>query len=565
MSKIFFEQSRPTFSEIIGNGKTFEVPNYQRNYSWHYDEWEDLWLDIEELNSDDNHYMGYVVLKRTPNPKHYEIIDGQQRITTLSIICLACISLLQDWINDDIEAEDNRKRLELIRTGYIGFLEGRTLVTKAKLRLNRINEYFFRSYLVQLRKPSNISSEKPSVQKLYKAFTYFKKKVEEKFESNKSGAALFDFVDGNLGSNLFFTLIEVGDDTNAYKIFETLNARGVKLSASDLLKNYLFSLILSDSPALVEDLDMKWDAINDILGNTEVTTYLRHYWNARQNKIERKSTLFKALKRKVAKQQEALDLLNSLEENVSVYAALSDENNALWSDDERKSIKELNLFDVTQCYSLLLVAKEKLAPSEFVKLLKDIVVISFRYNIIGGQNPNELERVYNDTANKVFRGELTTAKAIFKSLESVYIADTNFKNDFATKSINTNKANQLVKYILSKLERQYGGNEIDLNDKSVTIEHILPEKPTDEWIEAFHNTDTSQYIYRIGNLTLLKTNTNNTVGRKLFGDKYSEYKKSDFKLTNSHLEYDKWDASTISSRQRDMATKVISIWKINYL
>ncbi|WP_298353032.1 DUF262 domain-containing protein [Runella sp.] len=564
MSKIFFEQSRPTFSEIIGNGKTFAVPNYQRNYSWYYDEWEDLWLDIEELSHDENHYMGYVVLKRTNNPKHYEIIDGQQRITTLSIICLACISLLQDWINSDIDADDNKQRLELIRTGYIGFLEGRTLVTKAKLRLNRINEYFFRSYLVQLRKPSNISNEKPSVQKLYKAFTYFKKKLEEKFESNMSGSDLFDFVDGSLGSNLFFTLIEVGDDTNAYKIFETLNARGVKLSASDLLKNYLFSLILSDSPALVEDLDMKWDAINDILGNTEVTTYLRHYWNARQNKIERKSTLFKALKRKITKQKEALDLLNSLEENVSIYTALSDENNALWVDEERKYIKELNLFDVTQCYSLLLVAKEKLADDEFIKLLRDIAVISFRYNIIGGQNPNELERVYNDAANKVFKGELTTSKAIFKLLESVYLVDTNFKNDFATKAINTNKANQLVKYILSKLEKQYGGNEVDLNDKSVTIEHILPEKPTDEWVEAFNNTDTSQYIYRLGNLTLLKTSSNNNVGRKLFPEKYTEYKKSEFKLTNTHIEYNKWDASTVSSRQRDMATKALTIWKIHY-
>ena len=158
----------------------------------------------------------------------------------------------------------------------------------------------------------------------------------------------------------------------------------------------------------------------------------------------------------------------------------------------------------------------------------------------------------------------TGKKDIFKLLESVYLVDTNFKNDFATKAINTNKANQLVKYILSKLEKQYGGNEVDLNDKSVTIEHILPEKPTDEWVEAFNNTDTSQYIYRLGNLTLLKTSSNNNVGRKLFPEKYTEYKKSEFKLTNTHIEYNKWDASTVSSRQRDMATKALTIWKIHY-
>jgi uncharacterized protein with ParB-like and HNH nuclease domain len=508
--------------------------------------------------------MGYVVLKRTSDTKHYEIIDGQQRITTLSIICLACISMLQDWIDDGIESEDNKKRLELIRNGYIGFLEGRTLVTKSKLRLNRVNEYFYRSYLVQLRTPTNISNEKPSVQKLYKAFTYFKKKLEEKFKENKNGESLYDFVDTNLGNNLFFTLIEVGDETNAYKIFETLDARGVKLSASDLLKNYLFSVILSESPALVEDLELKWDEINDKLGKTEVTTYLRHFWNSRNDKIERKSTLFKALKRKITTQRAALDLLNDLEENVTIYSALSDENNSLWQEEERKHITELNLFEVTQCFSLLLVGKRKLNKEEFIKLLRDVSIISFCYNIIGGQNPNELEGVYNETANKIFKDELKTSKEIFKNLESIYMADTNFKNDFATKSINTNKSNQLARYILSKLEKQYGGNEFDIQDKSISIEHILPEKPTDEWIDTFANADTSQYIYRIGNLTPLKTNANNNVGRKQFAEKTIVYKNSEFKLTNSQLEYTKWDASAISNRQRDMANKAATVWKINY-
>jgi uncharacterized protein with ParB-like and HNH nuclease domain len=565
MAKIFFEQSRPTFSEIIGNGKSFSVPNYQRNYSWSDDEWDDLWLDINELGEDDNHYMGYIVLKRTENPKHFEIIDGQQRITTLSVICLACIGLLQDWIDAGIEAEQNQDRLGILRTSYIGFKDGRNLVTIPKLKLNRINEYFYRSYLTQLRKTTNIAKEKPSVQKLYKAFIYFKNKLEIKFKINKSGADVFDFIDRAVGTNLFFTLIEVGDDTNAYKIFETLNARGVKLSASDLLKNYLFSLILNESPSLVDDLELKWDSLNDYLGKIDVTTYLRHYWNGRNIKFERKSTLFKSLKRKISTQKSAFDLLNDLEDNVRIYAALTDENDPLWNEDQHKYIEELNLFEVTQCFSLLLVAQKKLSDSEFTKVLKDVAIISFRYNVVAGQNPNDLEKAYNDVAYKIYNNEISTARQVFKDLDRIYISDTNFKNDFATKTINTNRSNRLAKYILSKLEKQYGGTGIMLNDKTITIEHILPERPTNEWIEAFGNAETGQYVYRIGNLTLLKSSQNNNVGRKTFYEKYTEFQKSDFKITNSQLEYSDWNASTISSRQRDMANKAISIWKISYL
>lgn len=564
MSKIYFEQSRPSFSVLIGNGKSFEVPVYQRNYSWTYDEWDDLWNDIDELGSNDEHYLGYVVLKKTAQNKHFEIIDGQQRITTLSIIVLAAIDLLSEWAKSNIEPNENSRRIEILKTNYIGFEDGKTLVTISKLKLNRLNDYFYKSYLTQLRKPSNIANEKPSVKNLYKAFIFYKEKLSEKFESNPKGAELFSFIDNSIGSSLFFSLIEVDSDINAYKIFETLNARGTKLSVSDLLKNFLFSKILIDSPALIEDLELKWEAINNKLGKIDLTQYVRHYWNATNGKIERKNSLFKALKENIKNQHEALHLLNALEENVDVYVALRDENNEIWNEEQKKYIAELNLFEVQQCFVLLLVAKPKLASNEFTNLLRDIVNISFRYNVIAGQNPSILENIFIEVAYKIFKNDLTTSRDIFKILSKVYVSDFNFKNDFATKAINTSKSYHLAKYILNKLEKSYGGHEFSLNDSTITIEHVLPERPDDEWINNFGSEEYQNFIYRIGNLTLLTKKQNNLVARKSFQDKNLAYKECEFNITNSTFEYDVWNAKTLNERQNRLAQRATSIWKINY-
>ncbi len=212
-----------------------------------------------------------------------------------------------------------------------------------------------------------------------------------------------------------------------------------------------------------------------------------------------------------------------------------------------------------------MIAKQKFTEKEFTKLLRDIVALSFRYNTIGGQNPNELERVYGKASVAIFKGEIISSKDVFsKHLKDVYMDDNSFKNDFKNKQLNTNKYNVLVKYILAKLEVQYGGTEFVLTNKNLTIEHILPENPTDEWVSNFQNADVQEYIFRIGNLTLLESAKNKEADRKPFEEKQVIYLTSNFKVSKEQINYSIWNVSSIQARQSDMANKAATVWKINY-
>jgi uncharacterized protein with ParB-like and HNH nuclease domain len=550
------KQEQPTFGSLAGNGRTFEVPPFQRDYSWDKEEWEDLWLDLIGIDEEGDHYMGYVVLQETKESKKFLIIDGQQRITTISILIIAAVKLLQD--------KGDMERAELLRNTYLSYKEPTSLVYKTKLKLNRNNDYVYSSRLLQLQIPEFVAGLKPSEKRLVSAFKYFLNELSKYFKDQKT-EAIAAFISQKVDEKLFFTSIIVGDDIDAYKVFETLNARGVKLSTADLLKNYLFSKVFTRAEGEVESLERKWYRINDLLGKTDITNYIRHFWNSRNYPAERKATLFKTIKKKVETYELSIDMINSLDESVFIYAALTNPDSEVWVGDQSKYISEINILEVSQCYPLLMVAKLKFSEQEFTKLLRDVVALSFRYNTIGGQNPNELERVYGKASVAIFKGEITLAKDVYlKHLKDVYLEDNSFKNDFRNKQINTNKYNQLVKYIFSKLEKQYGGTEPSISNKNLTIEHILPENPTDEWADKFQNADVQDYIFRLGNLTLLESAKNKEADRKSFEEKQTIYLTSNYKLSSEQTNYTGWNVTSTSLRQSDMANKAAAIWKINY-
>lgn len=150
MSPTSFNTENRTYRQLLGNGLIYQIPHFQRDYSWGEEEWEDLWIDILgtlPADGEPAHYMGYLVLQ-TANQRLFSVIDGQQRLTTMSLIVLAAMRILQRLNRSATSDGPNQQRLQQLRATYIGYLDPVTLTTRNKLSLNRNNDSYYRDYLV---------------------------------------------------------------------------------------------------------------------------------------------------------------------------------------------------------------------------------------------------------------------------------------------------------------------------------------------------------------------------------------------------------------------------------
>lgn len=186
MKKNLLDTKTASWGELIKNGRTFIIPRFQRDYSWEEEHWDDLWYDLVNLEGEDFHYMGYLVLQNTPT-NEYLVIDGQQRLTTLSIIALAVIQHIEELIEKDKDCKNNEERKKLLMDSFLGYKDPTSLVSKSKLTLNRNNNDFYQSYLMRFRKPTTKSKLKPSERFLIDAVEYFYEKIKKRFEPDISG------------------------------------------------------------------------------------------------------------------------------------------------------------------------------------------------------------------------------------------------------------------------------------------------------------------------------------------------------------------------------------------
>lgn len=567
MSIINFNTANQTFRQLMGNGLLYRVPPFQRDYSWTEEEWEDLWQDMLGLLEEDSepaHYMGYLVLQSSNN-KIFEIIDGQQRITTISILILASLKRLQTLVNEDVDASKNKLRQENLQNSYIGYLDPVTLVPRSKLVLNRNNNSFYQNYLIPLEKIPQRGLN-ASEHQLRKAFDFFENKIKTKCQN--SGEAIASFID-TMVDKLFFTVITVTDELNAFKVFETLNSRGVRLSANDLLKNYLFSVIASGDShdTEIETLENIWDHIVEQLGNENFSEFLRIYWNS-CHKLVRKSDLFKTIRRQINNKQQAFKLLRALDNSSSIYAALRNPYDTFWKPEEQDLLDKLTLFYVRQPLAMLMSCYRQFGENQrdtFTKILKAVVIISFRYNVICNLPTPDQEKLYNQIAYQISAESLQDKQSIIQALAPIYPNDDTFKKLFQEKELKTTSSRnrKIVKYILFKLEKQMGGQDFKDESAAYTLEHILPENPSTAWsyIEEYNQ---DKYIYRLGNMTLLDTKANRKLGNEAYKKKSEVYKNSCFHITSSLPKcYEQWDEKAINSRQSKMAKVATSIWKID--
>lgn len=554
--------------ELLSNGKSYSVPPYQRDYSWKDEHWEDLWEDLMTIEANgEDHYMGALVLE-SGERKKFRIIDGQQRMATLSILILACVDYLYGLAGEGMEAIANKERATLLESSYLGAKDPTSLRITPKLKLNANDDDFFQLNLAQRKPPhGGVRGLRDSEKLLWDCFQFFKRKVQEKFAHKKRGEEVAGFVSDIVTERLVFISVRVQDQLSAYTVFETLNARGLELTETDLLKNYLLSLADRLSKSQMEPLLRQWARITARVGIASFPDFLRHHLNSHREYVRQKQ-LFKAIKRDVTTLDQVFALLDRLERDAAWFEALRDFSSQFWLDypGAREQVRVLNLFNVSQFTPLVLSAKDQFTtPQDLVEILRSCAVLSVRFNGVGRRSTHILEEVYNRAGLEVRRGNAKTLAAVRQALRPIYIPDAEFEADFSALRLrNRGTSGKRLRYLLAKIEKQLSGADISDESMTATVEHILPENPGEAGWEQFTAEAHERSYERVGNYSLLERGLNGQqAGNAPFLQKQQVYEQSKYRTSKDLIQYADWTEASIAKRQGDMARVGKSIWSLS--
>ena len=557
-----------SYLELIGNGKTYRVPPYQRDYAWTQQEWEDLWNDVVELRGgpDGRHYMGALVVQ-THGDREFLVIDGQQRLATISLLALAVIDKLLRMADEGADEERNRERATELRNRFIGEKDPASLVESSRLRLNEVDDPFYQDYLVQLRPPLNPRGLPRSNALLWNCYRYFAKRIDElDVGANNAGEEIAKVLSETVARRLLFILITVDDELNAYTLFETLNARGLELTTTDLLKNYFFSKVRAGTD--IESLKRRWQTLIATVTQESFPDFLRHHLLCEHAEASRQR-LFKLVRDRVRTPEETFGFLTALEGRAELFAALTDVNHGYWIDRPaaRPFVRELNLFRARQMTPVFFAAWGRFSDDDFVRLLKLAAVIVFRYSVVSGLNPNLLERVCHFAAKAVLEGQANRPGAVFAQLRAIYVDDDRFESDFARWTVGTRgQRGRIARYVLARLETDAGERPVDPETDPGTVEHVLPENPAGEWAEVFPPDRWEAVVDRLGNLTLLERTLNRNVGNAGYQAKRAAYESSGYALARevADLAPEEWTPALLEARQRRLAARAVRLWRSDF-
>lgn len=527
------------------------VPIYQRSFAWEITNVQDLFDDIKNSFPED-YFIGTIVV--TNKGDYYEIVDGQQRLVTICIFFAA--------VRDFLKENDNEK-WRYIEIKYLLEESLRETERKPKLILNSTDHDF---YLKKILLKTDAYISKESHKRIEEAYNYIRDYVVKPEYNSKKIDGLLDLVEF-IQNKLKIVVVIVPDEANAYTIFETLNDRGLALSQTDLIKNYLFN---KAGERLVEAQD-KWakftGAIESSVSEEEILQYTRYFWSSKYGLVREKE-LFKEIKVKIINKNQALSFLNNLESGTEKYLALLNPNHPLWKDypvscvNSLSDLIELRLVQPRPLlFAILEIFTNKNDVSESFKL---IVSWSVRNLITGVIGAGTLEKEFSNQAKLINDGKITDFNQLKKSISRNIPTDDQFKSAFKIASVSKS---YIARYYLRKLEELYRETKelSPLKDpEKVNLEHVLPENPNNlskDWLN-FDEVKHKTYVRRLGNLTLISNKLNEEAANGSFQDKIKFFKDSEIEVTKNICNYLAWSPQTIEERQEEFASKAIEVWKI---
>lgn len=537
-------------SHSLGNMlKTYRpaVPMLQRSYSWERQNWEDLWTDLNDAfdrYKDENftYFMGTVVFE---NDDDYRILDGQQRIATLTILMRAVIDSLKQLDPDsgrDAEGEAILRRLPGKPSTY-------------NLTLNQYDGEFFRKVVQDgIHRKAEIKSHKL----IQGALTYFASKVQAR--ADKDGDSFEEW----LGEFYRFVLDRVqfacvtSPSRYSFDVFRVLNDRGKGLSQLDLFRTMILQRA---QPGDRDRIASEWSRVLDLEEPARPDDLLRYYWVTRKGDVKARS-LFRDIDTDVKnKTISASDLVEELFFYADFYGDICSAKGQ--SAKLSKTFSDLLNLGAKQVYPILLASywvhgTNKVEVSEIEQLADLACSLFVRHNVIAGLETHKLEAVLYDAARLIRSNSgLEGAKGLIRDYAAKNVPDDLFGERFSKVSVDRH---EVAKYLLRELETmERDSTEIEIiRHGAIHLEHIYPQSPKLEgrW------DDHDDWIYRLGNLTLLSGRKNSGLKNRAFLEKKPTYLASEVNMTRNLASLADWSPDAIDKRQASWVDLAIRRWKI---
>ena len=505
------------------------IPTLQRPYVWDKLQVLQFWRDIIEYENSHYYIGSIVVIGGGRTVGRDKIIDGQQRLTTLSLFLIA----IRDFINEKRNLEDVRAEINtmLMVPQYDG---------PAIPRLAFSSQNSNSLYESMIRGASTISSKTKVQENFLANIKAIKQDINERFPKGRPSEmrALLEKI-----KNLQIVFINCANLAAAYSLFESLNARSVALVSTDLIKNRIFETVNKEGPKRLELAEKKWLEIEQNFNedSAQLKTYIRHQWISR-GKYTSHRKLFKDFEEYLDDENSAESYLNDLLEDSKIYAALRNANiDALTHlpamprydrDEIRRSLEFLQFLDVDQVYSVLLYLY-KTDVKNFRKDLNKLVAFQSIFKFVPG-SPSEPEKKYF----AALPAHEITKDQMFKGLFSLCVGhEPSYIESLIRRWKYKEGKSGDVQFALEKYLFNYPGPK---SFEKPTIEHILSQGAADSELKKLGSSkkEISDLLHSIGNLTILEKKENTQDYQNLsFTQKKELYKKDLFTVNRKISTY----------------------------
>jgi Protein of unknown function DUF262/Protein of unknown function (DUF1524) len=547
------------------------VPPHQREYRWKERHVERLFEDLfKAITSDEKEYFLGTIVTIPDALGVLEVIDGQQRLATITIL----LSEIRRYLYP-LEPDLATKSISSFITEY----DSHQRADVHKLRLNLGDNEFFARMLSSQSPSDPLPPGSPkSHRRIRNAFLVAEKyvrKIVAPANQKTHGDVLINWLD-YIEHHAEVILLRVPTGANAYRMFETLNDRGLRSSQADLVKCYLFQNAGDRYPEAQEAWSQMIGALSSLQGEEDDDNEKDERSDITMNFLRialilldgfiRRNEIYETLQKLVKGTTTAISILSELRSLAGVFEATYSQDHEKWKkypDEARYAIQTINDFDIKPFRPCLVAVAAKFDSKEASQAFQMFVSLGVRLLVASSTRSGPIEETLAAAARSIYKGDTKTALSLKQALAAVIPSDTQFQSAFETATVSVAWN---ARYYLRVMEQTHQSKTnpwwIPNEDKEkMTLEHVLPENPEGNW-PAFTPDQVELYVKRLGNLCLLPKGANSDLRSAGEARKFEVYRDATYELTRQIGREKDWSAQKIVERQKGLAKLAVKAWPL---